>query len=182
MGLREGHYTARWKRKNPFPTAAMPSDPQTRDYPHKWHHSFLLAGGQLDFSSPNLCRIPTFGTPIPCCPADILGEFWASERCSGSGKHAGRENTSQIISEHLNVARCENYHRKHCGKKRAARVCRQRRGEDRSSSSLGKPRNRSAFSERNERSEMAAGSPFHSARSGKQLTSDEGESAEFSGC
>lgn len=55
-------------------------------------------------------------------------------------------------------------------------------GEDGSSSSLGEPRNRSAFSERNERSEMAAGSPFHSTRSSKQLTSDEGESAEFSGC
>lgn len=128
MGLREGHYTATWKRKNPFPTAAMPSDPQPRDYPHKWHHYFLLAGGQLDFSSPNLCRIPTFGTPIPCCPADILGEFWASERCSGSGKHAGRENTNHIISEHANRARCANYHRKHRGKKRAASVCRQRRG------------------------------------------------------
>lgn len=55
-------------------------------------------------------------------------------------------------------------------------------GEDGSSSSLGEPRNRSAFSERNERSDMAAGSPFHSTRSGKQLTSDEGESAEFSSC
>lgn len=55
-------------------------------------------------------------------------------------------------------------------------------GEDGSSSSLGEPRNRSAFSERNERSDMAAGSPFHSTHSGKQLTSDEGESAEFSSC
>lgn len=99
-----------------------------QDYPHIWHHSFLWAGRQLDFSSWNLCRIPTFGTPIPGCPADILGEFWASERCSGSGKHAGRENSNHIISEHTNVPPCKNYHRKHRGKKRAASVCRQRRG------------------------------------------------------
>lgn len=28
-----------------------------------------------------------------CCPTDTPAVFWASERCSGSGKHAGRKDT-----------------------------------------------------------------------------------------
>lgn len=94
----------------------MPSDTPI------WYWKFIFTG-QVNFSSWNLCRIRTFGTPIPCCPVDTLGEFWASERCSGSGKHAGRQSSDHIISECMNASQCENYHWKCHSKKRVTRVC-----------------------------------------------------------
>lgn len=36
---------------------------------------------------------PTFGIPTLCCPMDTPAVFWASERYSGSEKHAGRKDT-----------------------------------------------------------------------------------------
>lgn len=150
-------------------------------YPHIWY-SFLSAERQLDFSSWNLCRIPTFGTPIPCCPVGILGEFWASERCSGSGKRAGRESPNHIILQstqtYLNVKITVQ-----SIVVRTEQLFADKVGEDSSCASLANTKEliyifREEWSVR----EMAAGCLLHTTCSGKQLTSDEGENTEFSSC
>lgn len=151
------------------------------EYPHIWY-SFLSAERQLDFSSWNLCRIPTFGTPIPCCPVGILGEFWASERCSGSGKRAGRESPNHIILQstqtYLNVKITVQ-----SIVVRTEQLFADKVGEDSSCASLANTKEliyifREEWSVR----EMAAGCLLHTTCSGKQLTSDEGENTAFSSC